>query len=259
MKTTQMHIVNRKSYVCTLPSNVKHKLDNLEAAIDLMYSFCPYNKVPFIIASFMMIMVMVGTVVYRFRHFIKYHWYKLKANIRTLQQMPKYDYDAFVAYSEEDFVWVRHQLLENIEDGKVQMDMDKEFRLCIHHRDWLGGLIADNVVHYQNKSCLTILTLSNKFLKSEWWQFEANMALQLCLDENRNRIIAILLEPLSMRLMTPTVRLILQTVTCFRWSPGNQDKQRVFWARIKATLREGRGEEGEGRGHPLVPAVPNQI
>ena len=204
-----------------------------------------------------MIMTMVGTVVYRFRHFIKYHWYKLKAKVHAQQQIPKYDYDAFVAYNEEDFVWVRHQLLENIEDGKVQMDMDKEFRLCIHHRDWLGGTIVDNVVYYQNKSCFTILVLSNKFLKSEWCQFEANMAQQLCLDENRNRIIAILLEPLSMRLMTPTVRLILQTVTCFRWSHDNKDAQRATWAKFKAMFIEGRG--GANNERPLVPALPNQI
>jgi hypothetical protein len=204
-----------------------------------------------------MLVITIGAVGFRFRHFFRYHWYKLRANIRT-QPLPKrFDYDAFVAYCEEDGAWIRYQLLENIEDGNVQLDQEKDFRLCIHHRDWLVGLIADNVVNYQRKSCFTILALSNNFLRSEWCQFEANMAQQLCLDENRNRIIAILLEPLSMRLMTPTVRLILQTVTCFRWSHDNQDAQRATWAKLKAMFMEGRG--GADNDIPLVPALPNQI
>jgi hypothetical protein len=196
---------------------------------------------------------------YRFRDFVKYQWYKARAHAHASKRARRYDYDAFVAYSVEDFQWVRHHLLENIEDGRVQMDMDKEFKLCIYDPDWLGGLIADNVVEYQKKSCFTILALSNKFLKSEWCQFEASIAQQLCLDENRNRIIAILLEPLSVRLVTPTIRLILQTVTCFRWLECNQDKQRVFWAKIKATLKTGRGENVVRRRQPIVPAVPNQM
>ncbi|XP_023931592.1 leucine-rich repeat-containing protein 4C-like [Lingula anatina] len=56
----------------------------------------------------------------------------------------RHQYDAFVAFSKEDYKWVYRQLRPTLEDAEAEKD---RLRLCLHHRDFLPGEdIEENII-----------------------------------------------------------------------------------------------------------------
>ena len=119
----------------------------------------------------------------------------LQAKSREYQQSldkREYAYDAFVMYNQADSKWVIHQLRPQLEENRPKL------RLCIHQRDWLGGLdITDNIVDSIEASRKSILIVSNAFAASSWCQFELTMAQTRLFEEDRDNLILVLLEEIA--------------------------------------------------------------
>ena len=83
------------------------------------------------------------------------------------------EFDAFVAYAGKDSKWICEELRPRLEDG------EPSFRLCLHQRDFVGGIdIADNIVAAINTSRRTVIFLTEEYLKRPWCQFEFTQAHQ---------------------------------------------------------------------------------
>ena len=68
-----------------------------------------------------------------------------------------------------------------------------------------GNVIEENIIESINQSFKTILVLTTNFVKSEWCEFELQMARMRCFDEGRDIIIVIMLEPVSALHMSTTL------------------------------------------------------
>ncbi|XP_059143381.1 toll-like receptor 1 [Physella acuta] len=149
-------------------------------------------------------------------------------------------YDAFVSYSNDDDTWVFENLitfLENRPVVKTQSEDDpsrtndkqdkkkkpasgswlgenKQFKLCIHQRDFIPGkTIFDNIVDSIESSRHTIIVLSPSFLKSYWAMEELRQAYRQSLVEKTRHLIVLLLQKVPKEEMDPLIRRCCRTFT----------------------------------------------
>ena len=144
-----------------------------------------------------------------------------------------YKYDAFICYCQENYLWVRHELLEEIENQSP----DDNIKLCFHHRNFLpGAAIADNIIDALEASRYAIVVISNDSVKSEWWQFEFNMVHQMSLERKHNMMICVFLEPVKSKDMPVTIRRIIKLFTCLKW-PNSEPAKKIFWEKLRNVLK----------------------
>ena len=151
-------------------------------------------------------------------------------------------YDAFVAYHQDDIVWVRHSLLKALEEPpsgstRTARENQRYFRLCLHHRDFLPGTpIEENIVESINKSRKIILVLSTSFVTSGWCDFELQMARMRCFDKGRDLIVVVMLEPVAASAMSKTLRALIRRTTYIEW-PFSPRHRTNFWDKVRHALQ----------------------
>ncbi|ELU00360.1 hypothetical protein CAPTEDRAFT_145791 [Capitella teleta] len=144
----------------------------------------------------------------------------------------QYDYDAFVAYDYNDYSWIRHSLL-------VEMEQGRGFKLCIHHRDFPAGEILEEIIVDRiQKSRKTILVLTSEFVRSQWCDFEVSMARSQMFQSGRDIIIAVILRPLPFNCINKTLHNILKTKLYLEWEPRDEHAKELFWAKLDDALTE---------------------
>ena len=175
--------------------------------------------------------------VYRFRWYVYYMYINTKARIRgykALNDFEEFKYDAFVCYNNDDIDWVVHTLRPSLES-------DHKLKLCIHDRDWLGGIdIVDNIQQSIGRSRKVVLIITNAFARSNWCQLELTMAQHRLFSEDRDNLILVMKEKILDCYMTPRLALQLKTQTYIEWDESEMG-QKVFWKRlVKAISGPGR-------------------
>mgnify|MGYP001552012437 CR=1 FL=1 len=139
-----------------------------------------------------------------------------------------FEYDAFVVYSneDEDRTWVHFQLLRRLEN-------EYKFKLCIHHRDFIGGEdVADNITKAIKSSRKVLAIMSPDFLKSRWCCLEVQMTDAV----DPNKLIFIDFQPITRDLNIPAhVSVLMETRTYISWH-DTADAQKVFWKRVVKAL-----------------------
>ena len=132
-------------------------------------------------------------------------------------------YDAFVSYSHKDVDFVREELVPRLE-------RDSGFKLCLHDRDWLGGVwIPDQIVRSVAASKRTIIVLTDHFLNSYWGMQEFRAAYHQSTVEKRMRLIIIIKGELSAeasKTMDVELRNYLAFHTYLKWGDP------WFWQRL---------------------------
>ncbi|CAG2244791.1 CD284 [Mytilus edulis] len=99
-------------------------------------------------------------------------------------------YDAYVAYHDDDYKWVVGPLRKYLESMG-------NFKLVLRHRDFLSGpSISNNIMDAIDKSKKVIVVISNGFLGGEWGEFELDRGIER-FKEKASRIIVIRLEYLK--------------------------------------------------------------
>ncbi|XP_072948450.1 toll-like receptor 6 [Epargyreus clarus] len=140
-----------------------------------------------------------------------------------------YNYDVFVSYCNEDRTWVLDQLLPHVE-------RDCNISVCLHERDFQVGLsILENIVSCMDRSRFIMLILSQRFLLSQWCQFEMHLAQHRLLETRREDLILILLEEIPRRLRPNTLHYLMLTKTYIVW-PKAEAERTQFWKRLKKSL-----------------------
>ncbi|KAK2163292.1 hypothetical protein LSH36_82g03055 [Paralvinella palmiformis] len=191
-------------------------------------------KLTIILTSTLLIISIAVTLVYRFRWYIGYLYFVLRAKRREARERDDttpYEYDAFVVYNLHDLVWVRDKLLPVLE-GEAHL------RLCIHDRDWpCGRDICDNIVQSIAGSRKTLLVVSNSFAVSQWCHLEMALAQHRLLAADRNALVLVLLERLHRRNLTPRLLLQMQQQTYLEWTE-DPSRQRLFWKKLRRSLQK---------------------
>ncbi|XP_013176707.1 PREDICTED: toll-like receptor 6 isoform X1 [Papilio xuthus] len=140
-----------------------------------------------------------------------------------------FNYDVFVSYCHEDRDWVLDQLLPHVE-------VDANVSVCLHERDFMVGLsILENIVSCMDRSKTILLILSQKFLLSQWCQFEMHLAQHRLLETRREDLILVLLEEIPRRMRPNTLHYLMLTNTYVVW-PKEKAEQILFWRRLNKSL-----------------------
>jgi toll-like receptor 13 len=118
------------------------------------------------------------------------------------EEVDTFEYDAFVAYHNNSLRWVVNELRPNLEDYAP----DRPIALCLHHRNWLPGVpIEENILNSIKRSRKTIVVLTRHFLRSNWCDFELQMARLRGFDEGQDIVIVIALEDIPINEMSETL------------------------------------------------------
>ncbi len=98
-------------------------------------------------------------------------------------------YDAFILYSPEDIQFVKHDLLDPLEN------MDPPFHTCIPERDFdVGGFKHPPIIRSIQESNLTIGVLSQHFINNHMCQFAFAQAHMHQLETLSYKVLLIALE-----------------------------------------------------------------
>jgi len=194
-------------------------------------------KLIIMISGIVCFVALITLVVYRFRWYIGYGYFLLRARRREAMEVSgqtQYAYDAFVAYNKNDLTWVKDELLPLLED-------EAHLRLCVHDRDWLCGRdVIDNIVQSIESSRKTLLIVSNAFAASQWCQLEMTLAQHRLLAEDRNALVLVLMEPIERRNVTPRLILQMRQQTYLEWT-DDPVGQKLFWKKLLRSLKKQSG------------------
>ncbi|XP_010400100.3 toll-like receptor 1 [Corvus cornix cornix] len=142
-------------------------------------------------------------------------------------------FHAFISYSERDSLWVKNELIPNLEKGEGCV------QLCQHERNFIPGKsIVENIINCIEKSYKSIFVLSPNFVQSEWCHYELYFAHHKLFSENSNSLILILLEPIPPYLIPARyhkLKALMAKRTYLEW-PKERSKHALFWANLRAAI-----------------------
>ncbi|NXB11374.1 TLR1 protein, partial [Cnemophilus loriae] len=142
-------------------------------------------------------------------------------------------FHAFISYSERDSLWVKNELIPNLEKGEGCI------QLCQHERNFIPGKsIVENIINCIEKSYKSIFVLSPNFVQSEWCHYELYFAHHKLFSENSSSLILILLEPIPPHLIPARyhkLKALMAKRTYLEW-PKERSKRALFWANLRAAI-----------------------
>ncbi|NXT72928.1 TLR1 protein, partial [Chaetops frenatus] len=142
-------------------------------------------------------------------------------------------FHAFISYSERDSLWVKNELIPNLEKGEGCV------QLCQHERNFVPGKsIVENIINCIEKSYKSIFVLSPNFVQSEWCHYELYFAHHKLFSESSNSLILILLEPIPPYLIPARyhkLKALMAKRTYLEW-PKERSKRALFWANLRAAI-----------------------
>ncbi|XP_028656661.1 toll-like receptor 8 [Erpetoichthys calabaricus] len=166
-----------------------------------------------------------------------YIFHYIKATLkgyRSLNCEENY-YDAFIAYDTNDPLvvdWVLNHLRVELEDHG-----NKACSLCLEQRDWQPGVpIIDNLSQSILHSRKTVFVLTNKYIKSGVFKTAFYLAHQRLIDENKDVIVLILLEPVLQSSQFLRLRKRLCKKSILKW-PESPPAEVYFWHCLRKVIR----------------------
>ena len=126
LKKTSINITWNQEDCCVFDDDQVVGLNDISRIISDLNELCMPTGHPFLTKSFSMVYAIITftTVGYRFRHTVKYWWLKTRINRQALSRVfqRNYEYHAFVSCERQDAIWVKKNLLVNLENnGKKTM------------------------------------------------------------------------------------------------------------------------------------------
>ena len=164
------HLKNWEEYDCTFGKQQVSlsKLDNL--ILPKLQKEC-HSKEWVIASSVVLVgvilLLVVSFVFYRHRFEIRYLCLRLVIKRREHQALEErdvvYDYDAFVAFDQQDRNWIDDHLIPRLDC----QDGEGKYRLLVHHRDFLPGTNIEENILNGIQSSRKIILISDSTLCEE--------------------------------------------------------------------------------------------
>lgn len=202
------------------------------------------------VSCIVIVILIVLLTVYNLKELVKV-WLFTRYGFRFRPQKEdenKY-FDAFLSYSSKDDQDLVEKFVSRLENEP------NNYRICLHYRDWpVGTSIAESVIASVETSKRTIILLSENFVKSEWCSYEFKTAHHKLLTDKTNRVIVILLEKISAKLLDSDLKLYLKTNTYLEWSDPR------FWSKLQYAMPVVTSEQAsQERPETGVQCIFNQI
>ena len=180
-----------------------------------------------LVYPFILVIIVVVNSCYRHRWTLNYVWYSILGHLQMKDEDNKdFQFDAYVAYAQEDVTWVQHILLPKLENAR------KNYTLCIEDRDFLvGESIAEEINSGIKQSRKTILLVTKSFLKSKWCTFAARSAQTHHIMRPTGLIAVVFSGVHEISSKHSLLNDLLDTVTCLDW-PGDKNRQSMFWLQL---------------------------
>ena len=171
-------------------------------------------------------------IIYRKRWFIKNLIFRFQERFSRKKDdtdVGPYKFDAFVLYSstDADRLWVHFKLVHELEKNYG-------FRLCLEHRDFLGGIDKISAIEDAIRSSRKVLVImSENFVKDAWCVEEVSMTMSV----DRSKFIVVMYSNvmLSDVQIPAVIRRLLETKTLTEWNE-NAQAQKLFWKKLNKAL-----------------------
>ncbi|NXN12987.1 TLR6 protein, partial [Indicator maculatus] len=226
------------AYVCEYPEGLRGT-----QLKDFHLTELACNTVLLLVTALLLTLVLVAVVAFLCLYldvpwYVRMTWQWTQTKRRARHQRPEeqetvLQFHAFISYSERDSLWVKNELIPNLEKGEGCI------RLCQHERNFIPGKsIVENIVNCIEKSYKSIFVLSPNFVQSEWCHYELYFAHHKLFSENSNSLILILLEPIAPYMIPARyhkLKALMAKRTYLEW-PKERGKHALFWANLRAAI-----------------------
>nr|XP_024217214.1 chaoptin-like [Halyomorpha halys] len=235
--------INDPAVKCYLPKPwIEQRVTDYLSMSSGSYECLPWALIGAAIGAFFLLTLIACLVAaYYLRWYIRYWMFLFRQKWRSSfpgkklsSTRGKYKYDAFVSYCNEDrnFVIRLVAMLENY---------DPYYRLCVFERDFKAGdIISQSVVDCLSSSRKSILILTDAFARSQWCQWELQMAHHKRIffkqEGHEDSLILVKLGDVMDAHMTPTLRYLMKTRVYLQWH-SDPKRQRIFWHKLRDALR----------------------
>ena len=237
-KPTNLVFKNYDKYFCHNQADDRIHLYNLN--LRSLWFNClgsgVYVGIGFACAFVVITMILLlGVIIYRKRWWFRYQYFLAHRVYQNYNKIATFDtpfeYDLFVSYNRSDYQWVDEVLQPKLED-------ELGLRLCLHHRDFrLGEVITEQIIESVQSSKKTLFILSKSFLASTWCHFEIQMAQSRLFTTGKDVILLALLEPLPDRMVSKTLKGLLETRTYVEWTENDTYGQKLFWEKLYESVK----------------------
>ncbi|XP_061197974.1 insulin-like growth factor-binding protein complex acid labile subunit [Saccostrea echinata] len=249
---TKVEVANIEDYLCNTPGEWKGKHF---LSFDRTKIVCVWFDLYFVIgvsvASALVVLV-ICIVLFKKRWWILYRCYRLNSYCCSsrstrdgYQKVNGLDgdgwvYDAYLSYADDDYVWVLHHLLPDIDLGELtpETPFNGQFRLYFYDRDSIPGSsmissISDNI----ERSKKVIIVLTKEYLSSAKHKFEIDLAVKLKSDGVIDDIIVINVEGVPFKCIPKSLQRKISREEFLLWE--NEDNaKKVFKEKLKRELNK---------------------
>ncbi|XP_074947764.1 toll-like receptor 6 [Phalacrocorax aristotelis] len=201
------------------------------------------NTMLLLVTALLLTLVLVGVVAFLCIYldvlwYVQMTWQWTQTKRRAWHNHPEeqervLQFHAFISYSERDSLWVKNELIPNLEKGEGGV------QLCQHERNFIPGKsIVENIINCIEKSYKSIFVLSPNFVQSEWCHYELYFAHHKLFSENSNSLILILLAPIPSYVIPARyhkLKALMAKRTYLEW-PKERSKHALFWANLRAAI-----------------------
>ncbi|NXF80432.1 TLR1 protein, partial [Sclerurus mexicanus] len=226
------------AYVCEYPEGLRGT-----ELKDFHLSQLACNTTLLLVTALLLTLVLVAVVAFLCIYldvpwYVRMMWQWTQTKRRAWHNHPKgqetvLQFHAFISYSERDALWVKDELIPNLEKGEGCV------QLCQHERNFIPGKsIVENIINCIEKSYKSIFVLSPNFVQSEWCHYELYFAHHKLFSENSNSLILILLEPIPPYVIPARyhkLKALMAKRTYLEW-PKERSKHALFWANLRAAV-----------------------
>ncbi|XP_040892155.1 toll-like receptor 2 [Toxotes jaculatrix] len=230
-----------KSYICDSPDTARG-----QSVADVSLSVFECHKVlssSLLCSGILAVFLLIAGLCHKFSvvWYMRMTWTWLRAKRKPKLKEGELEYDAFVSYSEMDSGWVEAHLVPELEQSEPPL------RLCLHKRDFVpGGWIVDNIMDAIERSHKTLFILSQHFVRSEWCKYELDYTHFRLFEQNDDRVVLILLEPIDKKAIPKKfckLRRVMNSRTYLEW-PGDDDQIARFWQSLRTAIERPVTDDG---------------
>ena len=150
-----------------------------------------------------------------------------------------FKYDAFIVYSsvDEDRLWVHYKLVDKLET-------EYGFRLCVEHRDFLGGVDKlDNIEKAIHSSRKVLVVLSENLLQDPW----CVDSVQMTLNADHNKLIVIMYKDVLLSGVSRVIQIMMENKRSISWNEKPAAAQKLFWKELTRALYSKKGTADDAR------------